>query len=47
MLRARLAAITKRYRDGAAREIAVLPAGAPYLEDAPAVVAAFVATLGS
>jgi hypothetical protein len=45
LLRSRLDAIAKRYRERAAREIAVLPAGAPYLERAPDVVRAFLATL--
>jgi hypothetical protein len=45
VLRARLAAMTPRYRARAAAEIAVLPAGAPYLERAPAIVEAFLAGL--
>lgn len=44
-LRARLAAITKRYRERAAGEIAVLPAGRPYLERAPEIVQTFFASL--
>jgi hypothetical protein len=45
LLRTRLAAAAKRWHAGAAKEIAVLPAGVPYLESAPAIVESFVATL--
>jgi hypothetical protein len=47
ILRARFAALARRYRTHAAREIAVLPAGVPYLERAPDLVAQFVASLPS
>jgi hypothetical protein len=45
VLRARLAAVTKRYREHAAREIAVLPRGVPYLDSAPDLVQPFFASL--
>lgn len=47
VLEARLRVLVPRWRDAAAREIAVLPAGAPYLERAPALVEAFVVRLAS
>lgn len=45
VLRASLTAIAKRYREHAAAEIAVLPAGASYLDRAPSLVQAFFAAL--
>jgi hypothetical protein len=45
ILRARLAAITPRYVASAANEIAFLPDGAPYLRDAPRILADFLAGL--
>jgi len=45
VLRARVRTVTPRYRASAAREIALLPAGEPYLERAPDVVQAFVDAL--
>jgi len=45
VLRARVRTVTSRYRASAAQEIALLPAGEPYLERAPDVVQAFVDAL--
>jgi len=45
LLRETVKRLTPRYRAQAATEIALLPGGERYLQDAPAVVAAFVERL--